>query len=77
MQKPLGTCGVTWICGAFAFAMLAPVIAAAAMKTAASAILLSMVSPCGFVVAEWKPTRRVWRVGRTQGEQPARHGGNT
>ena len=37
--------------GAFALAMLAPTKAAETTRTAASAILLSMGSPCGFVVA--------------------------
>src|SRR5215471_1310906 len=50
-QKPRGACGATWMLGAFAFAMLAPTKAAETAKTAASAILLSMGSPCGFVDA--------------------------
>ncbi len=62
---------------AFAFTALTPTIAAVATNTAVSAILLSMVSPCGFVVAVSKPTRRIRIAGRTRGEQPAHHGGNT
>jgi hypothetical protein len=61
MQNPLGCWGVTWICGALARAMLAPTIATEPTKTRASAILLSMGSPCGFVVTVTKPTHRAVR----------------
>ena len=80
-QNPFGAFGATSMVLTFApecaLATLTPTKAAETAKTAASAILLSMVSPCGFVVAVWKPTRRVWRGGQTRGEQPANHGGNT
>src|SRR4029078_609926 len=77
MQNPCGACGATLICGAVAFAMLAPAKAAETTPTAASAILLSMVSLCGFVFAVRGPTRRVRHVRRFRREQPAHHGGNT
>ena len=77
MQNPLGAGGSTLIVGAFAFTALTPTIAAVATNTAVSAILLSMVSPCGFVVAVSKPTRRIRNAGRIRREQPAHHGGKT
>jgi hypothetical protein len=60
-----------------AVATLTPTNAADTTNTAVSAILLSMGSPCGFVVAVPKPTHRIRNAGRIRGEQPAHHGGNT
>jgi hypothetical protein len=77
MHNPPGAGRVTWIVGAFALTALTPIIAAVATNTAVSAIILSMVSPCGFVVAVSKPTRRFRNAGRTRGEQPAHHAGKT
>ena len=77
MQKLLGAWGTGWMLGAFAVAMLAPTTAAETTNKAASAILLSMGSPCGFVVTTLKPTRRIRRVRQDTQEQPAHHGGKT
>ena len=70
MQNPLGACGTGWMLGAFAVAMLAPTNPAETTNSAASAILLSMGSPCGFVFAIRKPTRRI-------GARTADHAGAT
>ena len=80
-QNPFGALGATSMVLAFvpdcAFATLTPAKAAETTNTVASAILLSIGSPCGFVVAVSTPTRRIRRVGQTLGEQPADHGGKT
>jgi hypothetical protein len=77
MQNPFGAWGATGISGALALATLAPTTATDTTKIAASAILLSIGFPCGFVVCGFKPTRRIRRISRNRLEQPAHHGGNT
>ena len=82
IQKPRGVVS-TWTVPAFlipacALATPTPAKAAVATNKAVSAILLSIGFPCGFVVCDFKPTRRIWRrISRNRLEQPAHHGGNT